>query len=60
MEIGLVEGVMPRKVGETADLGGIKLFDESGRGELRIGGSFASEIILEKAEGSLVPGGVNT
>ena len=55
MEVGLVEGAMPSFGAQKADLGGIKLFDEGARGELRIGGSFASEIILEKSAGPDVP-----
>ncbi|MEO5774470.1 MAG: hypothetical protein ABIQ32_10185 [Sphingomicrobium sp.] len=55
MEIGLIEGTMPSFGPQKADLGGIKLFAEGARGELRIGGSFASEIILEKSAGPDAP-----
>lgn len=51
MEIGLVEGALPSLGLQKEGIGGIKLIAEGARGELRIGGSFASEIILEKSAG---------
>lgn len=51
MEIGLVEGALPSLDPQKAGIGGIRLLAEGARGELRIGGSFASEIILEKSVG---------
>lgn len=51
MEIGLVEGALPSLDPQKAGIGGIRLLAEGARGELRIGGSFASEIVLEKSVG---------
>lgn len=51
MEIGLVEGALPSLGEQKEGIGGIKLIAEGARGELRIGGAFASEIILEKSAG---------
>ena len=51
MEIGLVESALPSLGLQEEGNGGIKLIAEGARGELRIGGSFASEIILEKSAG---------
>jgi hypothetical protein len=51
METGFIEGAMPSFGAQKADEGGIRLLDEGARGELRIGGSFASEILLEKTPG---------
>ena len=47
MEIGLVEGALPSLDPQKAGIGGIRLLAEGARGELRIGGSFASEIIVD-------------
>lgn len=49
LETGLVEGPLPSFDLDKADLGGIALISEGARGELRMGGMFASEIILEKS-----------
>jgi hypothetical protein len=49
LEIGLVEGALPSLDLQKEGIGGIKLIAEGARGELRIGGSFTSEIILEKS-----------
>ena len=49
LETGLVEGPLPSLDLQKEAIGGIKLIAEGARGELRIGGSFASEIILEKS-----------
>lgn len=51
MEIGLVEGTLPALNLQKEGISGIKQIAEGARGELRIGGLFASEIILEKSAG---------
>lgn len=50
-EIGLVETPFPSLDQQKESSGGVKLIAEGSRGELRIGRSFASEIILEKSTG---------
>ena len=46
MEIGLVVGALPSLDPQKAGIGGIRLLAEGARGELRIGGSFASPASL--------------
>ena len=49
LEIGLVEGALPSLDLQKEGSCGIKLIAEGARGELRLGGSFASEVTLEKS-----------
>lgn len=52
MEAGLVEGPLPRFDASKVDTGSIKLIADGARGELRVAGSFVSEIILERSAGA--------
>lgn len=49
LERGLVEGVLASFSDAKEGLGNISLVDDGSRAALRIGGAFASEIILEKS-----------
>ncbi|TGX53190.1 hypothetical protein E5A73_09990 [Sphingomonas gei] len=51
LETGLLEGPLASFGLHKAGLGGMALITEGARGELRVGGTFASEIILEKNAG---------